>query len=306
MQPQLDVQVLDGRGDAACFVARRDDDRQLRRARGQRTGRRLAAESRSLDATRSSEISSQSGCRARVLEDLVEDVFGGPRRRPVPSVAGARVASSTIHGTSNGRYFEDRLDRMVAEMRPRHQALNWASDRADRRPPPTLTIARRVARRRPRSAARSAAPDPPGAGSRAPGGPCRRSRCSAAGAAQPAVDPVGEDALIGRAELSGAGEHAAAIDPDRKVERRRRIRAPAARWRAWSRRRARRAPRWKTLSSMPCAVSAGGQRRRSGPARTRRSTTRTGSAASGAMRVDAARAQHHERRADGAGSTRAR
>src|SRR5438067_8282968 len=36
---------------------------------------------------------------------------------------------------------------------------------------------------------------------------------------QVAVDPEGEDALLGVPELPGAGEHAAAIDPDWELER---------------------------------------------------------------------------------------
>lgn len=36
--------------------------------------------------------------------------------------------------------------------------------------------------------------------------------------AEMGVEPVGEDALVSAAELSGAGEHAAAVDKDRKSE----------------------------------------------------------------------------------------
>ena len=38
-------------------------------------------------------------------------------------------------------------------------------------------------------------------------------------AAQVGIDPVRKNPLIGRSELAGARQHAAAIDPDRKVER---------------------------------------------------------------------------------------
>ena len=34
----------------------------------------------------------------------------------------------------------------------------------------------------------------------------------------PGVDPESEDALVGLAELAGAGHHAAAVDPDREIE----------------------------------------------------------------------------------------
>ena len=33
----------------------------------------------------------------------------------------------------------------------------------------------------------------------------------------PGMDPVGEDPLVSAAELSSAGEHAAAIDPDGEI-----------------------------------------------------------------------------------------
>src|SRR5579862_9791753 len=32
------------------------------------------------------------------------------------------------------------------------------------------------------------------------------------------VDPIGENSLVGRAELAGAGENAAAVDPDGEAE----------------------------------------------------------------------------------------
>src|SRR5437762_207943 len=36
---------------------------------------------------------------------------------------------------------------------------------------------------------------------------------------EPRVGPVGEDALVGAAELAGAGQHATAVDEHRKAER---------------------------------------------------------------------------------------
>ena len=44
--------------------------------------------------------------------------------------------------------------------------------------------------------------------------------------AQMRVEPVGEDPLLGRAELSGSGQHAATVDPDRKTKASSRIPAP--------------------------------------------------------------------------------
>ncbi len=97
----------------------------------------------------------------------------------------------------------------------------------------------------------------PGGGSRAPGAPFRRSRCTgAARARSQAVDPVAEDPLIGPPELSGAGEDAAAVDPDREVERRRRTRARAARSRACSRRRATPGRAVENVSEIPAAAPA--------------------------------------------------
>ncbi len=37
-------------------------------------------------------------------------------------------------------------------------------------------------------------------------------------AAEVGVEPIGEDALVGTAELAGAGEDAATVDPNRKIE----------------------------------------------------------------------------------------
>ncbi len=48
--------------------------------------------------------------------------------------------------------------------------------------------------------------------------PAAEAEVSQGPAAQPGIDPVGEDPLVGPAELTCPGQHAAAVDPDREIE----------------------------------------------------------------------------------------
>ncbi len=193
-EAQFEVQVLDGRGDAALLVARRNDDRQLGERR-QRRDRVAAASAMPLSAAL--EMSSQSGCCRAWLEDLVAEC---PRSFVSAASPSVRARARRRAPSRECRMAEPpgRFDRVVAEA-VAHHALSCASERADCDAAADVdALAAGRGRSRP-SADRSAARGPPGAGSRAPGGRGRRTRCSAAAAAQPAVDPVGEDALIRRA-----------------------------------------------------------------------------------------------------------
>ena len=154
---------------------------------------------------------------SRISSRIASVAPSGP---PVPGRRAPRPESSTTQGMSNGRGSARRRPTCVVA-----EAL--AAPGAELR---AATWRWRDRRRHSRSRAAIAAAGTPagdrasgrgrrGWRRRAPGGRCRRSRCSAAAGGAASVDPEGEDALIGAAELSGAGEHAAAIDPDRKSER---------------------------------------------------------------------------------------
>ena len=99
---------------------------------------------------------------------------------------------------------------------------------------------------------------------------------------QPAVDPIGEDALIGAAELAGAGEHAAPVHPDGETEGRavfeRQLLARQL-GRAVQRNRWRRGERF--VDALRASGPAGSGPRSSGSNAS--FATRTGSAASGGM-----------------------
>ena len=206
--------MLDGRGDAALLVARGDDDGELRE-RGARVGsgarlRHGVRPSRTAPASRGSPrrgAGSPRGCRG-VRARAPSPTPPRPARRRGPPRGGRRAAAPASLATA------------WSPKRSPHQSLSWRSDMADAAPPPTLTT-RGASRRRPESICAVEQRDEvaPGAGSRAPGARWPPKPMYRSGTApQPAVDPVGEDALVGPAELSGAGEHAAAVDPDGEAE----------------------------------------------------------------------------------------
>ena len=113
-------------------------------------------------------------------------------------------------------------------------------------------------------------------------------------AAQPAVHPVGEDALVGPAELPCPGEHAAAVDPDREAVGLAVLEGELlARHLGRAVERDGRRGRERLRDRPPATRPAAGARPASGSKAPSR--TRVGRPASGADGVDAARAQEHER-----------
>ena len=138
------------------------------------------------------------------------------------------------------------------------------------------------------------------AGSRAPGGRCRRSRCSERPPRAAGVDPEGEDALVGLAELSGAGQHAAAVDPDREIRRSRRTPGPALPMPAWCCRRARAGARCERFSADALRRKARLGRSAPNPARRHRLATSSGNVGQRRDGVDAAGAEQDEAGAHGA------
>ena len=273
--------MFDGRRDAAFLVACRNDDgkpfeRDLTRCR--------AASAIDMSTSGALRNLEPSGFAVGMVEDLLAGSSSTLRDgAPLPRVAGEAGIEHHPRQIERARLSPGFLDRVVAEP--------FAAPVAELRAATWPTGRRRRhsrSRGRPRSVHaiwRSSS------GTRSAG--CRQSRTwwplsAEAEVAQrpamhPAVDPVGEDPLIGAAELAGAGEHAAPVDPHGKAVGRSRTRAPAARWPAWSRRRARPAPRSRSLPSTPGRRQPGG----SGPRRirleARRPATATGSAASGGI-----------------------
>ena len=128
------------------------------------------------------EISSQSGCSvawfrisssmSSVVRDGAQFQCRGRARHRAPS-RGRRTGVPSRTGSTG--WSPRRSRHQFAELGQRARRRETAADVHD---------ARDGRDRSPRSAARSAARGPPGAGSRAPGGRVRRSRCSAAGASR--------------------------------------------------------------------------------------------------------------------------
>ena len=138
VEAQLDVQVLDRRGDAALLVARRNDDRQLARAAASAGSGRCAVgmvlgvpgECRASRDARVRARGSPRGCR-RWSATAPSPRCRGRAMHRAPS-RGCRTGAPRATGSTGW-----------SPRRSRHQALSCASDRADWTPPPTFTIARR-------------------------------------------------------------------------------------------------------------------------------------------------------------------
>ena len=107
------------------------------------------------------------------------------------------------------------------------------------------------------------------------------------------MDPVREDSLVGAAELSRAGQHAAAIDPHRKTERaavleRQLLGGQLGRAVERQRRLGRETSRPRRVADSPATGTD------PAAAETRRPTASTGRPARAVNRIDAARAQQDE------------
>ena len=203
--------MLDRRADAALFVAGRNHDgeqferRYFRGVREHRSSIRTGPASR--DSSRAWPAIS-SRMEARLLCGVHPKSW--PNRGAVHhdprNVEGPRLQ------VGRRRWRPNRSSHQAVSSRERHRVPNSAAARVRR-------VRRRDAGRR-ICAATSAARSRDGR-RRGPASHVRRIRCSAAaGGAACAFTQIREDPLLGRAELSRAGQHAAAIDPHGKAERR--------------------------------------------------------------------------------------
>ena len=141
LQPQLEVQVLDRRRDAALLVPRRDDDGQLRRAGAARDRATLALSTCRSVCVRARNVE-PVGMRRRVVEDLLQDVVeSSGTALQSPDVAGAAMHPEPSREGRTGRSSRTRSTAW-SPRRSRHQSLSCASDRADRTPAADVDDAR--------------------------------------------------------------------------------------------------------------------------------------------------------------------
>ena len=249
VEAQLEVEVLHGRGDAALLVPGGNDDREFRQRWKAKSPACRVSSCRVNDRR---ESPSQSGMASAWSSDLLENGLWDALGRPAPGRGGA-PESSTIHGMSKDGARARRRTIARGPKRSSHQALSCRSEIANARSARDVDDARPE---RPGSRAALDERDEIGGMEAVPHlvalaveadvaqGPLRQSQ---------RVDPVGEDPLVRPAELAGAGEHAAAVDPDRKAEGAAVLEGQLLAARAWWRRRARRAARSRSSSVDPCA-----------------------------------------------------